>query len=122
MIKLQFKQDYGVRTKVRGKAYHHGRVIEPVTAGLFVLAFALCAKHADCADTRGGRDRVALVPASLESINIPDIAYRPLTNFSERSDLVLVSRRNEPSPAVRRFVEIARAAGDVAHRLSLSQT
>jgi hypothetical protein len=54
---------------------------------------------------------LALVPGSLEAINIPDIAYRPLTDFPVRSNLVLVSRRNEPSPAVRRFVEIARIPG-----------
>lgn len=63
---------------------------------------------------------LALIPASLETINIPNIAYRPLADFQVRSDLVLVSRRNEPSPAVRRFVEIARAPGGVAHRRSVA--
>jgi DNA-binding transcriptional LysR family regulator len=63
---------------------------------------------------------LALIPASLETINIPNIAYRPLADFPVRSDLVLVSRRNEPSPAVRRFIEIARAPGGVAHRRSVA--
>ena len=58
---------------------------------------------------------LALVPASLETINIPNIAYRPLADFPLRSDLVLVSRRNEPSPAVRRFIEIARTSGGIEH-------
>jgi DNA-binding transcriptional LysR family regulator len=63
---------------------------------------------------------LALIPASLETINIPNIAYRPLADFPVRSDLVLVSRRNEPSPAVRHFIEIARAPGGVAHRRSVA--
>jgi DNA-binding transcriptional LysR family regulator len=54
---------------------------------------------------------LALVPGSLASINIPDIEYRPLADFRVRCDLVLMSRRNEPSPAVRRFIEIARTVG-----------
>jgi DNA-binding transcriptional LysR family regulator len=63
---------------------------------------------------------LALVPASLETVNIPNIAYRPLADFPLRSDLVLVSRRNEPSPAVRRFIEIARTSGG-AHRPSVAR-
>jgi hypothetical protein len=50
----------------------------------------------------------------METINIPNIAYRPLADFPVRCDLVLVSRRKEPSPAVRRFIEIARSSGGVA--------
>jgi hypothetical protein len=57
---------------------------------------------------------LALVPASLEIVNIPNIAYRPLADFPVRYDLILVSRRNEASPAVRRFIEIARASSAVA--------
>jgi DNA-binding transcriptional LysR family regulator len=63
---------------------------------------------------------LALVPGSLEAVNIPNLAYRPLADFPLRYDLVLVSRRNEPSPAVRRFVEIARASGSVAHQRSVA--
>ena len=54
---------------------------------------------------------LALVPASLEIVNIPNIAYRPLADFSGYFDLVLVSRQNEPSPAVRSYIKIARASG-----------
>ena len=49
------------------------------------------------------------VPGSLQTVNIPNISYRPLANYSVQCDLVLVNRRNEPSAAVRRFIEIARA-------------
>jgi len=52
---------------------------------------------------------LALVPGSLQTVNIPNITYRRLTNCSLQCDLVLVSRRNEFSPATRRFIEIARA-------------
>jgi DNA-binding transcriptional LysR family regulator len=60
---------------------------------------------------------LALVPASLETVNIPNIAYRPLADFSAHWELVLVSRRNEPSAAVQRFIEIARTP-DAAERRS----
>ena len=35
---------------------------------------------------------LALVPASLETVSIPNIAYRPLADFPVRSDLVPASR------------------------------
>jgi DNA-binding transcriptional LysR family regulator len=63
---------------------------------------------------------LALVPGYLETLNIPNIAYRPLADFPLRSELVLVSRRNEPSPAVRRFIEIARTSGSVVHQRSVA--
>jgi DNA-binding transcriptional LysR family regulator len=52
---------------------------------------------------------LALVPGSLQTVNIPNITYRRLTNCSLQCDLVLMSRRNESSPATRQFIEIARA-------------
>jgi len=52
---------------------------------------------------------LALVPGSLQGVNIPNIAYRRLSNGSLQCDLVLLSRRRESSPAIRRFIEIARA-------------
>jgi DNA-binding transcriptional LysR family regulator len=51
---------------------------------------------------------VALIPASLENFKIPHIAYRSTVEFPDSYDLILVSRRNETSPAVRRFIENAR--------------
>jgi DNA-binding transcriptional LysR family regulator len=59
---------------------------------------------------------LALVPASLETVNIPNLRYRPLANFSVRSELVLVSRRNERSPTVRRFIDIARTSSTTRRR------
>jgi hypothetical protein len=46
-----------------------------------------------------------------------DVRNDPIANRTDRGsgDLVLVSRRNEPSPAVRRFVDIARTSGGLAH-------
>jgi DNA-binding transcriptional LysR family regulator len=53
---------------------------------------------------------LALVPTPFQNMAIPNIAYRPLAHFSGRAELVMVSRQNERSPAVRRFIEIARAS------------
>jgi DNA-binding transcriptional LysR family regulator len=53
---------------------------------------------------------LALVPTPFQSMTIANIAYRPLAHFSGRAELVMVSRRNERSPAVRRFIETARAS------------
>jgi DNA-binding transcriptional LysR family regulator len=64
---------------------------------------------------------LAVVPASLETINIPNIAYRPLADFPARWELVLVSRQDEPSPAVRRFIEIVRTSGGVLHGSAVAQ-
>jgi DNA-binding transcriptional LysR family regulator len=63
---------------------------------------------------------LALIPASLETVNIPDIAYRPLADFPGTSDLVLMRRRDESSAAVQRFIEITRASGGVAQRRSVA--
>jgi hypothetical protein len=63
---------------------------------------------------------LALVPTSVENINTPNIAYRPLANFAARWELVMVSRRNEPSPAVRRFIEIVRTPDTVEHQSSVA--
>jgi DNA-binding transcriptional LysR family regulator len=61
---------------------------------------------------------LTLVPASLGTVNIPNVMYRPLAGFPLRSHLVLVSRRNEPSPAVRSYIKISRASGDIAPQRS----
>jgi hypothetical protein len=63
---------------------------------------------------------LALVSASLATVNIPNIAYRPLADFPVLCDLVMLSRRNEPSSAVRRFIEIARSSGGVKDRHSVA--
>jgi DNA-binding transcriptional LysR family regulator len=63
---------------------------------------------------------LALVPASLEAVKIPNIAYRPLADSSANWELVLVSRRTEPSAAVQRFIEIARTPDTAEHRSSVT--
>jgi DNA-binding transcriptional LysR family regulator len=63
---------------------------------------------------------LALVPGALKTLNIPNIAYLPLADCKMRCDLVLVSRRNEPSPAVRRFIDMARRPGGVAQPRSVA--
>jgi DNA-binding transcriptional LysR family regulator len=63
---------------------------------------------------------LALVPASLEAVKIPNIAYRPLADSSANWELVLVSRRTEPSAAVQRFIEIARTPDTAEHRYSVT--
>ncbi len=52
---------------------------------------------------------LALVPASVTTLNLPDVAYRPLVEFPVRYTLMLLSRRDEPSPAIQRFIDIATA-------------
>lgn len=64
---------------------------------------------------------LAVVSAPLETINIPNAAYRPLADFTVKYDLVLVSRQNEPSPAIRRFVEIARSSAGIVRRAKRSR-
>jgi DNA-binding transcriptional LysR family regulator len=54
---------------------------------------------------------MALIPASFEAFKIPNIAYRPVADFPDSYGLILVTRRNETSPAVQRFIEIARNSG-----------
>lgn len=51
---------------------------------------------------------LALVPASVTTLNLPDVAYRPLADFPVRYRLMLLSRADEPSPAIKRFIDIAK--------------
>ncbi len=54
---------------------------------------------------------VSIVPASLERMQLENVAYRPLAGDAQpRAQLNLAVRRNETSAAVRRFVEVARAS------------
>jgi DNA-binding transcriptional LysR family regulator len=52
---------------------------------------------------------VALVPQPLSVVRIAGLAYRPLTGFSQRSELVLLSRASETSGAVKAFLTLVRA-------------
>ncbi|HZZ11293.1 MAG TPA: LysR substrate-binding domain-containing protein [Paraburkholderia sp.] len=53
---------------------------------------------------------VALVPAPLEHVSIPNLIYRPLVEKSLSADLLLVSRADETSGAVLAFLALARSA------------
>lgn len=56
------------------------------------------------------------VSASVETVNIPDIAYRRLDDFPiQYWELVLVSRQTKPSAAVRPLIETVRTSASVAH-------
>jgi DNA-binding transcriptional LysR family regulator len=52
---------------------------------------------------------IALVPAALERLQIPYLTYREIPELSDVADLVLVSRAQETSGAVRAFLQLARA-------------
>jgi DNA-binding transcriptional LysR family regulator len=55
---------------------------------------------------------LALVPAFVEAINlIPNLVYRPIAELTLACDLVLLSRRNHASPAIRQFIEMAGQPG-----------
>jgi DNA-binding transcriptional LysR family regulator len=48
---------------------------------------------------------VAFVPDSLRHLQIADVAYRPLANINQQSDLAMVYRKSERAPAVIAFVD-----------------
>ncbi len=50
---------------------------------------------------------VAIVPESLRQIGTKGLSFRPLTG-APRADLLLVRRRDDATPAVARFLEVAR--------------
>jgi DNA-binding transcriptional LysR family regulator len=48
---------------------------------------------------------VALVPASIRNLSLPNITFRPLAGIKEMSKLALVFRKSEQAPAVVSFIE-----------------
>jgi DNA-binding transcriptional LysR family regulator len=48
---------------------------------------------------------VALVPASIRNLSLPNIVFRPLADIKELSTLALVFRKSELAPAVLSFIE-----------------
>lgn len=55
---------------------------------------------------------LALVPAPWEAVNvIPNLVYRPIAELTLACNLVLLSRGNDASPAIRQFIEMARQPG-----------
>jgi DNA-binding transcriptional LysR family regulator len=54
---------------------------------------------------------LTLVPAPLAGMSVPDVVYRAIDDSNARADLVLISRKNETSGAVRGFLNVARQSG-----------
>ena len=50
---------------------------------------------------------VALVPTSIATFPRPHVAYRPLSGRNAQLELALAARRNDSSPLVDRFREVA---------------
>jgi DNA-binding transcriptional LysR family regulator len=48
---------------------------------------------------------VALAPASIRNLSLPNITFRPLAGMKEMSTLALVFRKSEQAPAVVSFIE-----------------
>lgn len=51
---------------------------------------------------------VAIVPDSLRRVQLADVVYRPLADASELAELAIAFRRDEPSPAVKAFLQKVR--------------
>lgn len=52
-----------------------------------------------------GNVGIAIVPSSARAFEAHTVVYRPLRDLAEHSDLLVISRKNEKSPAVRAFLE-----------------
>lgn len=53
---------------------------------------------------------VAMVPATMMQVSIPELAYRKLDDVELQTDLLLISRVNEIGGAVRAFLRVAHQA------------
>ncbi len=51
---------------------------------------------------------IAILPESLQHMNIPGVAYRRLSNTHLKASLSLASRRGDTSAVVRQFVNLVR--------------
>ncbi|CAD6528022.1 Hca operon transcriptional activator HcaR [Paraburkholderia metrosideri] len=56
---------------------------------------------------------VALVPAPLDQVTIPNLTYRPIVEKEFQADLLLISRADETDGAVRAFLALARRRQEV---------
>ena len=58
---------------------------------------------------------VALMPESLQSLQLPNLRYRALEGVVQRSELAIVYRRNESAPAIHAFIaDVKRSARSMA--------
>ncbi|MDR6433884.1 LysR family transcriptional regulator [Brucella pseudogrignonensis] len=51
---------------------------------------------------------VAVVPQSIQCVQLPSVVYRPIRDVSTRAELAVAFRRSDHSPIVRTFVSVAR--------------
>lgn len=51
---------------------------------------------------------VALVPASVRNLHMPDVVYRPLRGCTVSSEVAIAYRSDEPAPSVLRFIRLCR--------------
>ena len=51
---------------------------------------------------------VALVPQSVQCIQLPNVVYRPIAGAAPKAELALAYRRNDGSAAVRHFIAMVR--------------
>lgn len=58
---------------------------------------------------------VALVPQSVQCIQLPNVVYRRLSGVTPLAELALAYRRGDPSAAVRDFIALARKVTRAAH-------
>ncbi|ASM74356.1 MULTISPECIES: LysR family transcriptional regulator [Roseobacteraceae] len=59
---------------------------------------------------------VALVPQSVQCIQLPNVVYRPIADTPPKGELALAYRRGDPSAAVQNFVQLARSAAKQERR------
>jgi DNA-binding transcriptional LysR family regulator len=60
---------------------------------------------------------VALVPDSISSISVGNsVVYRPVQKARQMIDVVLIHRRDEGSPCVRRLVDVIGTGDDLGQR------
>jgi DNA-binding transcriptional LysR family regulator len=57
---------------------------------------------------------VAVVPASLQCLQLPGVVYRPLADAAVSADLAVAFRRDERAKAARAFIEQVRKAAPPA--------
>ncbi len=51
---------------------------------------------------------ISLVPASVQSLRSQGVVYRPLEGDTTQIEMAMVWRRDDHSPAVEAFLELAR--------------
>jgi DNA-binding transcriptional LysR family regulator len=55
---------------------------------------------------------VAIVPQSLQNLQRPGVVYKPLKGSAPKTTISLVYRKNDPSPVVQRFLNVAMGSID----------